>query len=165
MRLNTCSPGEMRTLMASFPTGVVVVTAMDSGGIPRGMTCSSLCGVSLDPPVLLVCLRHGSPTLDAVRWSGSFAVNFIHATALATARLFASGTPDRFDRVDWRSSADSAGPHLVDDAHAVADCHVNGTESVGDHAVVFGRIVRVAREPSDIPLLYGLHHYAPWPSR
>ncbi|MGH3770345.1 MAG: flavin reductase family protein [Pseudonocardiaceae bacterium] len=157
-----CSPSEMRSLMASFPTGVTIVTAVDSAGRPRGMTCSSLCSVTLDPPTLLICLRRQSPTLRATQQSGMFAVNLIHAAARATAELFASGSMYRFDRVRWNLDPDSAGPHLLNDAHAVADCRVSGAELVGDHAVVFGEVTRVTRQPGPTPLLYGLRHYATW---
>src|SRR6266540_7393763 len=57
---------DFQALMASFPSGVAIVTATGSDGKPYGMTCSSLCSVALTPPTLLVCMRNGSPTLDAV---------------------------------------------------------------------------------------------------
>jgi flavin reductase (DIM6/NTAB) family NADH-FMN oxidoreductase RutF/SAM-dependent methyltransferase len=154
-----------RTLMAGFPAGVAVVTVLDGDGRPRGMTCSSLCSVSLEPPTLLVCLRHGSPTLAAVRDRGRFAVNLLHHRARATAELFASGAADRFDRVPWLADDGRAGPHLSGDAHSVADCVVSGTERIGDHEVVFGRVRRIDRFAGPAPLLYGLRGYAGWPDR
>jgi flavin reductase (DIM6/NTAB) family NADH-FMN oxidoreductase RutF len=153
--------------MARFPTGVAVVGAFDSQGQPRGMTCTSVCPVSLDPPVLLVCIRHGSPTLEALLNRSGFTVNLLHGGAESTARLFASGKPDRFDDVRWCASPDPCGPHLPDDAHAVADCQVLRTESVGDHAVVFGSLLRIshqqAGQQASRPLLYGLRRYGAWP--
>ncbi|MQS39982.1 flavin reductase family protein, partial [Streptomyces katsurahamanus] len=93
---------EFREMMASFPTGVSVVTARDSSAAPWGMTCSSLCSLSVNPPTLLICLRTESPTLRAVLTSGAFAVNLLHGGAERVAALFASGAPDRFERVAWR---------------------------------------------------------------
>ncbi|GAA2255777.1 hypothetical protein GCM10010145_24960 [Streptomyces ruber] len=159
--------GDFRALMSLFPTGVAVVGALDGSGRPWGMTCSSLCSVSLSPPTLLVCVRSGSPTLAALERTGAFSVNLLHDEARDVAELFASGDPDRFRRTAWHlPDATAAGPHLRDAAHAVSDCRVDGVRRVGDHSVVFGRVVRVSvgTGPERAPLLYGLRRYAAWPS-
>ena len=152
---------DLRPFMAGFPSGVTVVTAMD-GETPRGMTCNSLSSVSLTPPVVLICLRLGSPTLDAVIGSGCFSVNLLHGESRSTASLFASGAADRYDRVSWRPSADG-GPHLLRDAFAVADCGLLESKLVGDHMVVFGEVRSLTRLSEQAPLLYGLHRYEVWP--
>jgi flavin reductase (DIM6/NTAB) family NADH-FMN oxidoreductase RutF len=154
-------PAEFRSLMADFPTGVAVVTAIGAGGRPWGMTCSSVCSVSLHPPTLLICLRQGSVTLAALLDHAAFAVNFLHDRARGVAELFASGAADRFDRVTWAARA--AGPGLPEAAHAVADCRVVTTESVGDHIVVFGEVFGVEQTAGDRPLLYGRRRYAAFP--
>ncbi|SBT43348.1 flavin reductase family protein [Micromonospora narathiwatensis] len=159
---STSVPVDMRPLMASFPSGVTVTTALHSDGRPWGMTCTSLCSVSLDPPILLVCLRCGSPTLEAIAASRSFAVNLLHEQARAFAELFASGAVDRFEQVRWSADGDAAGPHLLDAAHTIADCEVVEDSVVGDHAVVLGRVRAVTRLRPQRPLLYGLRRYATW---
>ncbi|MFJ8860098.1 flavin reductase family protein [Streptomyces sp. NPDC102451] len=152
-----------RTMMSTFPTGVSVVTGLDREGGPWGMTCSSVCSVSLDPPTLLVCLREGSPTLAAVREQGGFAVNLLHEGARETAELFASGNPRRFELTPWTQDPDAGGPHLVRDAHTVADCTVVLTQPVGDHVTVFGRTRRITRQSTRPPLLYGMREFRAWP--
>ncbi|RFU38634.1 flavin reductase [Actinomadura logoneensis] len=152
-----------RAMMGGFPSGVAVVTAIEPDGSARGMTCSSLCSVALDPPTLLVCLRAASPTLAAVLLRGVFAVNLLHEDARSTAELFASGDPERFHRVAWRAEGDAAGPHLLDDAHTVADCTIRMPLPVGDHTVVFGEVYRVTRRSERAPLLYGRRRYGAWP--
>jgi flavin reductase (NADH) len=149
--------------MAGFPTGVAIVAAFDTGGRPWGMTCTSLCSVALRPPTLLVCLRAGSPTLRAVVGSGGFSVNLLAHHARAAAALFASGAPDRFDRVHWRCPRPGASPHLDHDAHAIAECQVSRHHEVGDHVVVFGEVTTTTVRPAFAPLLYGQRQYAPWP--
>lgn len=157
-------PADFRTLMAGFPTGVSVVTTIGSDELPRGMTLTSLCSVSLDPPVLLVCMRRGSSTLAAVQDVRRFAVNLLHRGARVTAELFASGAPNRFDRVPWLTGDGAAGPHLVDAAHTIADCSVTDDQVVGDHVVIMGRVTRVTRVAEEQhPLLYGLRRFATWP--
>ncbi|MGH4025998.1 MAG: flavin reductase family protein [Pseudonocardiaceae bacterium] len=153
------------SLMASFPTGVAILTTFGPDGTVRGMTCSSVCSVTLTPPTLLVCVRQGSATLDSILLRSMFAVNLLHNAAAATARLFASGAPDRFEAVRWHIDADAAGPHLTDDAHAVAHCHVSRTQPIGDHVVVFGEVYRIRQQTADWqPLMYGMRHYAAWPA-
>ncbi|MCX4692916.1 flavin reductase family protein [Streptomyces sp. NBC_01408] len=161
------SSDEFRFLMSGFPSGVTVLTTTLPDGSPLGMTCSSLCGVSLDPPVLLVCVRNESPTLAAGLECGTFAVNLLDQEAAATAELFGSAAPDRFDRVRWESGPVAGMPHLIDDAHTVADCAVHRSEVVGDHTVLFGAVLNVrsltSAPPS--PLVHGLRRYAGWPPR
>ncbi|MEW9520525.1 flavin reductase family protein [Streptomyces tubercidicus] len=157
--------GELRSLMARFPTGVTVVTAFDGARRPWGLTCSSLSSVTLRPPTLLICVRSGSPTLDALLESGRFAVNLLDESGRSAAELFASGAPDRFDRVHWQDIPDGGGPHLPHDAHAVADCRVVQLQEVGDHTVVFGEVEQSAIwTPTPRPLMYGLRGYAVWPA-
>jgi flavin reductase (DIM6/NTAB) family NADH-FMN oxidoreductase RutF len=155
-------PVDIRPLWAGFPTGVSVVTTMDRDGRPWGMTCTSLCSVSLDPPILLICLRCGSPTLRAVQECGLFAVNLLHDEAKATAELFSSGVADRFDHIQWHVTEYTAGPHLLNSAHTIADCTVTDNSVVGDHAVIMGRIRGITRVGAHRPLLYGLRRYATW---
>ncbi|OEJ57817.1 oxidase [Streptomyces agglomeratus] len=153
---------DIRPLMAGFPTGVAVITTLAPGGEPWGMTCTSLCSVALDPPTLLVCLRRGSPTLEAVQSSGSFSVNLLHSQARATAELFASGAKDRFEKVAWRTEGPVGGPHLFESAHTIADCSVDDVQAVGDHAVVMGLAVAVTQLQLQLPLLYGMRRYGSW---
>ncbi|UNS95056.1 flavin reductase family protein [Streptomyces tubbatahanensis] len=152
--------------MARFPSGVVVLTSALPDGTPLGMTCSSLCSVSLSPPLLLVCIRSGSPTLEAIRARGAFAAHLLQEDAQSVSELFSSGAPDRFDRVRWTPEAATGVPHLLDGAHAVADCEVRQCDTMGDHVVVFAgvRQIRIGPE-APRPLVYGLQQYTGLPLR
>jgi len=154
---------DLRSMMATFPTGVGIVTAVGNSGRPWGMTCTSIASVALQPPCLLVCLRQGSPTLAAVLEHGGFALNLLHADAQADAELFASGAPDRFQRVRWKMDQADQGPHLPDRAHSTADCRVLRHLSFGDHTVVFGEVTAITQRSDAYPLMYGLHQFAQWP--
>jgi flavin reductase (NADH) len=154
---------DIRPLMSCFPTGVAVITAFGEDGGPHGMTCSSLCSVTLDPPTLLVCLRRGSTTLRAVLFQRRFSVNLLAEQAQPAAELFSSAVDRRFEHVRWnRAAAFDGGPHLVDDAHLVADCQIASVRPVGTHDVVFGRVIQITRLQASRPLLYGMRRYASW---
>ncbi|MGH3828930.1 MAG: flavin reductase family protein [Pseudonocardiaceae bacterium] len=167
-RLTVRTPGEQvdvgrfRDLMSSFPTGVSVVTTMDSEGRPWGATCSSVSSVTLAPPTLLVCLREQGGTLHAVLTCGRFAVNLLHASGQRAAVVFSSLNVDKFAEVPWQPWSPSELPFLHRDAFSVAACEVAGEVQVGDHRIVIGRVFDI-RVSAGIPLLYGLRRYASWP--
>jgi flavin reductase (DIM6/NTAB) family NADH-FMN oxidoreductase RutF len=154
---------DIRPIMATFPTGVSVVTTLDHGRSPWGITCTSLCSVAVRPPILLVCIRGESPTLAAMLSSGAFAVNLLHSGAQSVAELFASGARDRFHRIVWDMRDGDGGPHLDCAAHAIADCTVMADTLAGDHTIVTGRVHQASVTHHPRPLLYGLRRYASWP--
>lgn len=158
----TTATTDIRPLMASFPSGVSVVTALDADSAPRGMTCSSLASVALTPATLVVCLRTAGPTTRAALDSGQFALNLLHEDARGVSDLFASGNAERFAHAVWRLPLGAAGPHLTEAALAVADCAVVHTVEIGDHTAVFGRVTRVTHADDKSPLLYGRRRYARW---
>ncbi|HKN54853.1 MAG TPA: flavin reductase family protein [Amycolatopsis sp.] len=157
----TADETAFRELMCAFPSGVTVVTTRDRDGTPRGLTCTSMCSVSLHPPILLACLHNHSETLAAMLARGSFAVNLLHAGGKGAAEVFAGPVADRFVEVEWETTPWGGLPWLSADAHAVAECAVAGSVEAGDHVVVFGEVADVMAEPEQ-PLLYGLRQYAAW---
>jgi flavin reductase (NADH) len=150
-----------RDLMSCFPTGVAVVATLDLRGQPKGMTCSSLAAVCLDPPTLLVCLRTDSRTQAALARRLTFSVNVLHAQGRMSAQVFSSPVEDRFAGIRWQPSPHGL-PWLVDDAAAIADCRVTDQVPMGDHTVVFGEVIAVAVDGDSSPLIYGKRQYAQW---
>lgn len=163
-RHHLVTPDAFRGFMSSYFTGVTIITSIDGDERPHGLTCNSLTSVTLDPPTLLVCLDTRSGTLAAVSSRGEFTVNLLDDGAQSTAELFASPKPDRFDQVAWQRTALTGLPWLVEDAFAVAECQVAETLIVGDHAVLFGRVVNVQASPGN-PLLYGMGTFSAGRSR
>lgn len=154
---------DLRPFMAGFPTGVGIITTLSCDGAPRGMTCTSMCSVTLDPPTVLVCLHRDSSTFDGVVESKRFALHLLHTGARQAAEIFASGERGRFDRLPWHLPDGAGGPHLAGAAHAVADCRLAHIEPVGSHCVVFGHVLRISHYAEPRPLLYGLRRFAEWP--
>ncbi|MGH3756938.1 flavin reductase family protein [Actinophytocola sp.] len=152
---------DFRELMNVFPSGVTVVTTQDPDGTPHGLTCTSMCSVSLRPPILLACLHNHSQTLASVLRQGTFAVNLLHAGGRRAAEVFASAVRDRFAAVHWDRTPRRGLPWLTSDAHAVAECDVVEATVAGDHVVVFGQVDGVLTRPQN-PLMYGLRSYAAW---
>lgn len=154
---------EFRDLMAGVPACVTVVTTTGNDEQPYGMTCSSLCSLTTQPPTMLLCLRSAGPTCRSVLASGALSINFLHAGARSTAELFASGNPARFTRITWTPPEGHAGgPHLLHAAHAVADCTVTRACETGDHTAVFAQITALRRYRAGLPLMYGMRFYGTW---
>ncbi len=142
-------------IMAGFPAGVVVVTAKDAGGRARGLTVTAFCPVSLEPPLLLICVDRGSNTLPAIRHSNAFTVNILAAGNQELARLMASKGDDKFAGLTWReASIPEAGPILEDHAAAHAVCRIEQEVEAGDHIVFIGRIVDGGVRDGTTPLVY-----------
>ena len=91
-------------VMASFPTGVAIVTTVSDDGTPRGLTTTAVCSVSANPPTILVCVDLGSRTLAALRATRAFVVNFMGEGRSELCLLFASKAEAKFARVTWQPS-------------------------------------------------------------
>ncbi|MGW4283252.1 flavin reductase family protein [Nocardia sp. NPDC004750] len=124
--------------MGRFTTGVAVVSADDGTGRPSAMTINSLTSVSLDPPILLVCLTHGSRTTEAIDATGIFAVSILGSRQESVARRFATRGGARFE--DIRPDIGGSGVPLIPDALAQLECRVHSTHDVGDHRVFYGAV-------------------------
>ena len=141
--------------MACFPTGVAIVTAHETGDRPRGLTLSAFCAVSLDPPLVLVCVDKSSNTLPALRTAGGFTVNFLAGGREHLAVLYASKAEEKFDGIAWRRpDIAEGGPILHEDSAAYAVCVTRQAIEAGDHWVFIGEVRDGAVIDGRQPLVY-----------
>lgn len=129
---------ELRRAFGTFVTGVTVVTTWDETGVPRGMTANSFTSVSLDPPLLLVCVGKGAASYPAFAASPAFAVNLLHEAQAEVSSLFASKSPDKFRAVSH--DAVHTGAPVLTDCMTWFDCSVYDRVEAGDHMVLIGRV-------------------------
>jgi flavin reductase (DIM6/NTAB) family NADH-FMN oxidoreductase RutF len=149
-------------VMASFPSGVVIVTTIGTDGAPRGLTTTAVSSVSAHPPTILVCVDLGSRTLAALRARRRFLVNFVGQGRSQLCLRFASKADDKFDRVAWRLS-DSGLPLLHEDVLAWAECSTVHDLEVGDHVILVARVEAggvIAELES--PLMYYRRSWGVW---
>ena len=131
-----------REVMASFPSGVVVLTAFGDDAGPRGLTVSAFCAASLDPPLALVCIDKTSNTLPAVQHTGGFTANILAAGRESLAGRMATKLSDKFDGLEWhRPASKLGGPILREDTAAYAVCALRDTIESGDHWVLIGLVL------------------------
>ncbi len=149
-------------VMASFPSGVAIVTTLAEDGAPRGLTTTAVCSVSADPPTVLVCVDLASRTLSALRASRRFVVNFIGEGRSELCLLFASKEEDKFARVTWRPTAAGL-PLLADDVLAWAECATVHELEVGDHVLLVARVDDGGVQPElEPPLMYYRRSWGVW---
>jgi len=142
-----------RGIMGSFTSGISVITSMGPDEQPAGMTCSAVCSVSADPPLLLSCVKFPSSTLDAIKWRGSFVVNFLDAQAREVSDLFASRAPDKFSQVEWQPGETTELP-VLERTLAHAECLVAGVMDAGDHVILLGKLIGGSANVGRYPLGY-----------
>ena len=151
-RDTSLEPARFRRIMRHYPTGVTVVTALNGDGTPFGLTANSVTSVSLDPPLLLVCVSERSSSLGAILSSGAFAVNVLGSAAASTAKRFAEiDTDRRFEGVPY--TLEDGGSPILDDVVAWMSCSVYRTFEAGDHLILVGH-VREADVSGGDPLLF-----------
>jgi 3-hydroxy-9,10-secoandrosta-1,3,5(10)-triene-9,17-dione monooxygenase reductase component len=135
----TGSAPRERDTFARLPAGVSLVTTCGEGG-PYGMTASAVCCLSLEPPLVLVCLANRSTTLRRVHRHRRFAVNVLRDRHTHIADEFArpaTDKPRRFASMAHRIVNDVP---VLDDALAWLTCRIEATYPGGDHTIVVGRI-------------------------
>jgi flavin reductase (DIM6/NTAB) family NADH-FMN oxidoreductase RutF len=157
---NVIDAARFRDVMSTFPTGVVVLTAFGNDSLPRGLTVSAFCAVSLDPPLALACVDKTSNTLPAVQHAGGFTANILAAGREQLARRMASKLSDKFDGIAWRRP-DSAkgGPILEDDCAAYAVCTLKETIEAGDHWILIGHVVDGDHNQDVSPMIFSRRGY------
>ena len=154
------TPQLFRDIMACFPTGVAIVTAHEAGGRPRGLTLSAFCPVSLEPPLVLVCIDRESNTLPALQASGGFTVNFLAGGRDHLAVLYASKAEAKFEGIAWsRPELPEGGPILHEDSAAYAVCVTRQAIEAGDHWVFIGEVRDGAVVEGRLPLVYHRRAY------
>ncbi len=142
-------PSGFRNTMGRFATGVAIVTTEHDGRY-HGMTVNSLTSVSLDPPLLLVCLTQGTRTVEAVIARGAFVVNILGDGQDALSNRFARGGEDHFDGL--QPVINSAGlPELSALGHL--HCQVSAVHPGGDHVIVVGEVLHL-RDDERRPLIF-----------
>lgn len=152
MSEQTVSPDDWRSVMGYFASGVTVVTGWD-GDEPVGTTVSAFCSVSLTPPLLLVCLDHKNPALAPIKAKGHFGINILGADGMDVAMRFATPMEtNRFEGFDFIH--DEAGAPRLSGAPVFIDCALHDSYTVGDHEILIGRGLTVAKDLTSKPMVY-----------
>lgn len=149
--MNVLVPDFLRALRR-WASGVSVVTS-EAGGAPTGMTVSAFMSVSLEPPLVAVCLANNTPTLAALRQTRAFAVNVLAANQAELSNVFSTRTAtDRFEQVA-HVPGPARGMPLLQGTAAGLECRLEAAHAAGDHTLCVGEVL-AATTAEPLPLLY-----------
>jgi 3-hydroxy-9,10-secoandrosta-1,3,5(10)-triene-9,17-dione monooxygenase reductase component len=147
-----------RAVMSRFATGVTVATTCQ-GNRRMGITVNAFTSVSLNPPLVLICIERSSRVRDAFIESGFFAVNILASEQEELSACFASNSEDRFERFcDTASHAEVTGAPVLNESLGFVDCRIERVYDGGDHDILLGRVLALGVGEGD-PLLYYRSHY------
>lgn len=150
MPMSEADKRALRDAFGAFATGVTVVTTLQPDGTPRGFTANSFTSVSLDPPMVLVCVAKSALSCAIFVEAPHFAVNVLAEEQTQVSGIFASRDPDKFDRVGWDSGA--AGMPVLKDTLASIVCARDRAVDAGDHVILLGRVIDHTTGTSARPL-------------
>ncbi|MFI6993054.1 flavin reductase family protein [Nonomuraea wenchangensis] len=150
--------GSFRQVMGRLATGVTLV-ATRFDGVDHVMTANSFTSVSLDPPLVLFCVRRGSRFHHAVLASGVWGVSVLPAAMEDAGRFFAQPGRPVGGATRWPCHRGVRGVALFDAALAVLEASTHAVHDEGDHAIVVGAVTALGPPRDDRPLIYQRGRY------
>jgi flavin reductase (DIM6/NTAB) family NADH-FMN oxidoreductase RutF len=145
-------PRTLRDALSCFATGVTVVTCVDESGKPAGLTVNSFTSVSLDPPLLLVCLYKDAASAGALIGASHFAINVLQTGQQPASITFSTRVEDRFGNTPW--STGEAGAPILEASMGVFECERFAVYDGGDHHILVGHVIKATFDASLDPLLF-----------
>lgn len=144
-------PVSLRHALASFPTGITIVTGVTTAGVRFGLTASSFQSVSMSPPLILYSIRKGAASVELIKASRRFCVNVLRESHVHLATRFASPLADRFAGLEWQSS--ELGLPVLPDAIVNFECRLWAMYDGGDHEIVVGQVSALRHVQEADPLV------------
>ena len=150
------TPDDFRAALSRFPSGITVVTSRDAAGGPHGITVSAFCSVSLNPPLILVCIEKTTGSHEAINETKTFAVNILGAGQDALSERFSLPFSDKFGGVNLMTGNGTV--PLLADALVVLECRLRNAYDGGDHTVFIGEVENVfIRDGNPLVYFHGLY--------
>ena len=146
------TPQELRDAMATFATGVTIVTTRDRNGAPVGLTVNSFSSVSLSPPLVMWCLGNASSCREAFDGHPFFAVHVLAADQQSLAMQFAGPPDQRFQGVALQEN--SRGLPILPSCLSVIECERYHTLEGGDHQIYLGQVMSTHTSSTGSALVY-----------
>ena len=156
----TTDQATLRTAYGTFPSGVIAVCALEDD-LPVGIAASSFVSVSLDPPLVSVCVQHTSSTWPRLSACARLGLSVLSRGQDRLCRQLAARIEDRFADVDW--TATSSGAVLIHNAAAWLECSIYEVVPAGDHDMALLNVEAFQVYPDVAPLVFhasGFHTLA-----
>ena len=155
-RLALVSSDEFRRACGRFATGVAIAAVLDERGTPHGLTVSSFTSVSLEPPLVLICLGHAVTNIEQFRRARYLGLSFLNEEQRPLSDRFARKGYDRFDGVDWYCG--ETGAPLISGALGAMECATYQRFTSGGHDIFVTEVMRTQIGEGS-PLIYFASRY------
>lgn len=146
------SQADFRKVLGRFATGVTVVTTCD-GEHRLGITVNAFASVSLNPPLILVCIEKKSYLHQALLRNGYFAINLLREDQLDLCKCFSGHSEARRNFCDAPSHTAATGAPILDQSLGWIDCRIVDVFPGGDHSIITGHVEALGGSEGR-PLLY-----------
>lgn len=140
--------------MSKFATGVTVVTTIDDEGQPHAMTANAFTSVCLEPPLVLVCVAHGTHTYGFLERTGRFGINILRQEQESLGAYFAKRPEDRDGNAEYSYTLAKDAVPALDNSMTFFGCQVVGAHVYGDHTIYLGEVKEVRQSESGVPLMF-----------
>ena len=150
------SKEEFRAALSRFASGVTIVTTKDANDKFHGITVSAFASVSLEPPMILVCIDKKSGSHNAFRDSELFVVNVLAEGQEDLSNRFAAPLPDKFEGVEYRPGIGEI--PVLEDAFVTLECRLVYAYEGGDHTIFVG-LIENSSVKDETPLVYWHGNY------
>ncbi len=151
---------DFRAALGTFATGITVITTRGEDHL-FGMTANAFSSVSLDPPLVLVCVISGTTGAESIQGNGIFAVNILGADQEPISRYFAAKDRPRgleaFDEIPHTTAA--TGSPILEGAAGFLDCRLHAAHEAGDHEIFIGEVLSIGFDPDVQPILFHAGRY------
>lgn len=146
------TPERFRDALAALPAGVVVLTSLGCTGEFAGATVSAFMSLSMDPPLVLLSLKSGTRTADAIRSCNGFAAHIVGERHRELALEFAGGGARKFDAVEYTLS--ETGIPILGDFDTVLRCSLYAEHPGGDHVIFIGQVEEIVMREGGSPAVW-----------
>jgi flavin reductase (DIM6/NTAB) family NADH-FMN oxidoreductase RutF len=151
----------LRTVMGHFATGVTIITTRDDAGRPFGLTANAFTSLSLDPPLVVICIDRKTETFPHFLTSRCFVVNILAESQQELSACFAKSGGDKFAGLSYATSA--SGVPILEGTLAHLACKLVETHEGGDHVIHVGEVEDVVVRGGR-PLLFFQGRYQKLPA-
>jgi flavin reductase (DIM6/NTAB) family NADH-FMN oxidoreductase RutF len=138
--------------LGQFVTGVSVITTLDQDAQPVGITINSLTSLSLEPALILFCIKKESHLIDIIKHHQAFALNILTLDQSDISNMFALNATNKWEKTPF--SYHENGLPILDDTQATITCSVYQMLDGGDHMIIIGQVSDLAYNTSKSPLVY-----------
>ncbi len=153
------SNNNFKNIMSQWPTGVSIISSFSNNDNSyHGLAASSFVSLSIEPQLILFCVKDTSSTYSVISKHGKFGVSFLNANQQEIAQICASNIQNKFEHIDYIVGGKCFSP-LIKNAKCWLECSLNTSYEGGDHKIIIGEVLSASINNALSPLVYYSRNY------